>query len=228
MYFQEGRLPLGKLWRSVQDTQDGFDLYSARQASFAWPRVDLARPLRPFWIISFEFTKVCWIRFPSWESFIGFYIWYYPISTVLACLFIVEVRILWKKLYWKGSSRAAEMPSRASYLVYYIVWRVNFSKLSREVRKFVWALRTTITNCRVSFINLYLVFPKNFRIVFLPHASTVILLEPYCGITCSITTLDGLKAFVLSSFPRAANLDIRTLTHKPFPVYDETFYEIRL
>ena len=66
---------------------------------------------------------------------------------------------------------------------------MNFSKLSREVRKFVWALRTTTTNCRVSFINLYLVFPKNFRIVFLPHASTVILLEPYCGITCSITSI---------------------------------------
>ena len=52
--------------------------YSA-QASFAWPRVDLARPLRrddfrPSWIISFEFVKVCWIRFFSWESLIGFYI----------------------------------------------------------------------------------------------------------------------------------------------------------
>ena len=72
------------------------------------------------------------------------------------------------------------MSSRASYLVYYIVRRVNFSKLSRTVRKFVRALRTTTTNCRVSFINVYLVFPKNFRVVFLSHASTVILLEPYC------------------------------------------------
>ena len=54
--------------------------YSA-QASFAWPGVDLAWPLRrddfrPSWIISFEFVKVCWIRFFSWESFIGFYILY--------------------------------------------------------------------------------------------------------------------------------------------------------
>ena len=56
----------------------GFDLYSA-QASFAWVRVDLAQPLRrddfrPFWIISLEFVKVYWIRFSTWESFIGFYI----------------------------------------------------------------------------------------------------------------------------------------------------------
>ena len=72
---------------------------------------------------------------------------------------------------------AAEMPSRASYLVYYIVWRVNLSKLSR---KFV-EQRATTTNCRVSFIDLYIVFPRNFRIVFLPHTNTVILLEPYFG-----------------------------------------------
>ena len=28
---------------------------------------------------------------------------------------------------------------------------------------------------------MYLVFPKNFKIVFLPHTNTVILLGPYCG-----------------------------------------------
>ena len=59
-----------------------------------------------------------------------------------------------------------------------IVYRVNLNKLSRN---FVGALRTTTTSCRVSFIDLYLVFPRNFRIVFLPHTNTVILLEPYCG-----------------------------------------------
>ena len=36
-------------------------------------------------------------------------------------------------------------------------------------------------NCRVSFIDLYLVFPRNFRMVFLPHTNAVILLERYCG-----------------------------------------------
>ena len=42
-------------------------------------------------------------------------------------------------------------------------------------------VRTTTINCRVSFIDLYLVFPRNFRMVFLPHTNTVILLDPYCG-----------------------------------------------
>ena len=59
-----------------------------------------------------------------------------------------------------------------------IVYRVNLNKLSRN---FVGAIRTTTTNCRVSFIDLYLVFPTNFRIVFLPNTNTVILLESYCG-----------------------------------------------
>ena len=39
----------------------------------------------------------------------------------------------------------------------------------------VGALRTTTTNCRESFIDLYLVFSRNFRIVFLPHTNNVIL-----------------------------------------------------
>ena len=105
-----------------------------------------------------EFVKVCWFHFASWESFIGFYIWCYPISTTLACLFTVGVQILWKKLSWKGSM-VAKMPSRASYLVYYNVWRVNLSNLSQ---KFVWALMTTTPNCRVSFLDFNLVFPKKF------------------------------------------------------------------
>ena len=63
---------------SPQDTRDGVDLYIA-QASFAWPRVDLARPLRGssighFCILFFKVGKVCWILSFSWESFIGFHI----------------------------------------------------------------------------------------------------------------------------------------------------------
>ena len=73
---------------------------------------------------------------------------------------------------------AAETSSRASYLVYYIVWREKLSKLSWS---FVWALRTTTTNCRVSFIDFYLVFPTNVRIVFSHPTNNVILLERYCG-----------------------------------------------
>ena len=158
-----------------------FFLYSA-QASFSWPRVDLARLLRraysrPFWITSFEFVKVCGIRFSIWESFIGFYICCYPITTILACLFSVGVRISWKKLCWmRAWRRRWHLVSATLYII--IVYRVNLNKLSRN---FVAAIRKTTTNCRVSFIDLYLVFPTNLRTVFLPHTNTVNLLEPYCG-----------------------------------------------
>ena len=55
-------------------------------------------------------------------------------------------------------------------LLLYIEWIwTNYYKLSRN---FVGAIRTTTTNCRVSFIDLYLVFPTNFRILFLPHTNT--------------------------------------------------------
>ena len=74
-----------------------------------------------------------------------------------------------------------------------IVYTVNLNKLSRN---FVGALRTTTTNCRVSFIDLYLVFPRNFRMIFLPHTNTVILLEPYCG-TITIVCLNGIYVFVV-------------------------------
>ena len=42
-------------------------------------------------------------------------------------------------------------------------------------------LRLSIKNCRVTFIDFYSVFPTNFRIVFLPHTNSVILLKSYCG-----------------------------------------------
>ena len=79
-------------------------------------------------------------------------------------------------------------------LLLYIEWIwTNYCKLSQN---FVGAIRTTTINCRVSFIDLYLVFPRNFRIVFLPHTNTVILLEPYCGYLWSGT----LEMFLASLF----------------------------
>ena len=58
-------------------------------------------------------------------------------------------------------------------LLLYIEWIwTNYCKLSRN---FVGAIRTTTINCRVRFIDLYLVFPRNFRMVFLPHTNTVIV-----------------------------------------------------
>ena len=72
-----GKAMYRSLERSTKDTRDGFFLYSA-QASFSWPRAELAWLLRwaysqPFWITSFEFVKVCGIRFSIWKSFVGFY-----------------------------------------------------------------------------------------------------------------------------------------------------------
>ena len=89
--------------RKVTSGLPGWNFLYSAQASFFWPRVDLARLLRraysrSVWILSFEFVKVCGIRFSIWESFTGFYICCYPISTILACLSSVGVRILWKKL----------------------------------------------------------------------------------------------------------------------------------
>ena len=128
-------------------------------------------------VVVAEFVKVCRIRFSIWKSFIGFYICCYPITTILTCLFSVRVRISWKKLCWmRVWRRRWHLVSPTLYII--IVYRVNLNKLSRN---FAGAIRATTTNCRVSFIDLYLVFPTNFRIVFLPHTNTVILLEPYCG-----------------------------------------------
>ena len=70
------------------------------------------------------------------------------------------------------------------------IW-TNYCKLSLN---FVWAIRTTTINCRVSFTDLYLVFPRNCRMVFLPHTNTVILLEPCCG----TMTKPGLPVMVLT------------------------------
>ena len=52
-----------------------------------------------------------------WESFIGFYISCYPITTILACLFSVGVQIPWKVVL--NESMAAKMASLVSYLVCY-------------------------------------------------------------------------------------------------------------
>ena len=62
-------------------------------------------------------------------------------------------------------------------LLLYLEWIwTNYCKLSRN---FIGAIRTTTINCRVSFIDLYSVFPRNFRMVF--YTNTVILLKPYGG-----------------------------------------------
>ena len=106
--------------RSPQDTRYGFDLYSAQASLICLTaRWSLLRRLSAFWIMSLEIVKVFWIRFCSWESFIGFYIWYYPISEIIAWLFTVGVRISWKSCVGKGAF--AEIRSSASYLACVII-----------------------------------------------------------------------------------------------------------
>ena len=99
-----GQAMYRSLERSPQDTRYGFDLYSAQASLICLTaRWSLLRRLSAFWIMSFEIVKVFWIRFCSWESFIGFYIWYYPISEIIAWLFTVGVRISWKSCVGKGA-----------------------------------------------------------------------------------------------------------------------------
>ena len=85
---------------------------------------------------------------------------------------------------------------------------MNLNKLSRN---FVRALKTTTTNCGVSFIDVYLVFPRNFRIAFLPHTNTVILMEPYCG----TITEPGLPV-VLGNFWRLEQIFVVLATSSKF------------
>ena len=99
-------------------------------------------------------------------------------------LYCAQPHFLGRSLIWPG-----QMASRVSYLVYYYCMQSDFR-----------SLRTRTTNCRVSFIDLYLVFPRNCWIAFLPHTNTVILLEPYCG----TITEPGLPVVGLSRLSSAA------------------------
>ena len=115
-----GQAMYRSLERSPQDTRYGFDLYSAQASLICLTaRWSLLQRLSAFWIISFEVHKVFWIRFSSWESFIGFYSWCYPISEIIACLSTVGVRISWKSCVGKGAF--AEIRSSASYLACVII-----------------------------------------------------------------------------------------------------------
>ena len=68
--------------------------------------------------------QVCGIRFSIWESFIAFYICCYPISTILACLFSVGVRISWKTLCRMRACRRKRHLVSPSTLYIIIVYRV--------------------------------------------------------------------------------------------------------
>ena len=110
----------------------------------------------------------CWIRFFSWESFIGFYIWCYPISTILACLFICEVAKFVEKVVLEREHGGRNAISCLLPCDSYIVWRVNLSKLSWVL---VWALRKT-TNCILTFIQYFLQVLRSY--IYSIHWNTVI------------------------------------------------------
>ena len=91
----------------------------------------------------------------------------------------VELRILIRGCLQSDTDQYKGQRTAEGTVTLYIEWIwTNYCKLSRN---FVGAIRTTTINCRVSFIDLYLVFPRNFRMAFLPHTNTVVLLERYCG-----------------------------------------------
>ena len=107
------------LERSTEDTRDGMFLYST-QASFSWPPVDLAQLLRRAfprpWITSFEFVKVCGIRFSSGKAVLV------SISAAILLLrswlfiFCLSSNFV-EKVVLNESLSAKMMASRVSYFV---------------------------------------------------------------------------------------------------------------
>ena len=68
----------------------------------------------------------------------GFCICWYPISTILACLFSVGVRISWKKLCWmRVCRRKWHLVFPTLYII--IVYRVNVNKLLQIITKPRWS-----------------------------------------------------------------------------------------
>ena len=56
-----------------------------------------------------------------------------------------------------------------------------FSICCKLSRNFVWALKTTTTNCRLSFIDFYSVFPTNVTVFVWGKNTILILLDSHCG-----------------------------------------------
>ena len=181
MYFQHGRLTLVKLCIGPQKgqprTTPGMNLiYTVPRPhllgrALIWPSAFLDHILRVCRSLRDSFLYLGKLH---WFLYLMLSYFFYDPSMFI---FRWSSNFVEKSCVGKGAWRPRW------YLVFptlcnVIVQRVNLNKLSRNV---VGALRTTTTNCRVSFIDLYLVFPTNFRIVFLRYTNAVILLEPYCG-----------------------------------------------
>ena len=149
--FQQGKLTVdcGQMnYRSIYLRPPWMDLISVQclGALFVWPCFEL-RPTklrreqcRPFLDFLIRILQSLVNSFLSWGGFIGFHIWGSLISPSLACLLTVGVWISWsdKRGVGKGTM-AAEISARATFLVYFIAWRVNR----------IWANYHETTNCRV-------------------------------------------------------------------------------
>ena len=176
-----GKAVYRSLERSTQDTRDGFFFVQCSGLIFLAARwFGPATSASTFLAFLDDILRVCQSLRDS-LFYLGKLHWflyrllsyYYNPGMFIFCWSanFVEKVVL-------NESMASEMASLVSFLICYNCIWVN---LKKSPRNFVGAIRTTITKCRVSFIDSYLVFPTNFRIVFLPHTNTVILLERYCG-----------------------------------------------
>ena len=141
MYFKQGK---DYPWTP----RDGFDLFSS-QASFAWPHVNLSRPLRAR---NFGLFK-CIASLSNSTGFISLAGKASLVSISDAILFLpsqhvylpLEFESRGKSCVGKGAWRPRYHLVPHTTFVYYIVWKVNLIKIITE--KFVWALRTATTNC---------------------------------------------------------------------------------
>ena len=104
--------------------QDGFNLYSAH-ASSPWPGHLGATTFSLFGLYSSLSKSAGFVSLAEEAlSFLYLMLPYFYDPRMFIYRFI---RISWKNVRWKGSM-VAEMSSRASYLVYYIVWRAGAQK----------------------------------------------------------------------------------------------------
>ena len=185
MYFQQGRLTLGKICIGPQKGHPrtrGMDLICTMPRlhllgrGLIWPGHFGASFLGLFGLYPWSLSKSAVFFSLSGKASL--------VSISDAILFLRSQHVYFSLDFeFRGKSQVGKGACRPRCHLMFptlcnIVQRVNLNKLSRD---FVGELRTTTTNCRVSFIDLYLVFPTNFGTVFLHHTNGAILLEPYCG-----------------------------------------------
>ena len=138
MYFQQGRLTLGKLCIAPQKGHprtSGMDLICTVPRphllghALIWPGKFSATTFGLFGLYPLSLSKSAgFVSLAGKASLVSISdaILFYNLS-----MFIYRwSQNFVEKLCWKGSM-TADMPSRASYLVY-IEWRVNWSKLSQK------------------------------------------------------------------------------------------------